>query len=148
MKLNRLLLVASVVVLVALQAAPARADVVATQGWSRATVPGATTAVGYLVLQNTGTEKRKLLRITSSVCDTIMLHQSSVDSQGVAHMWPIASLEIGPGESLRFEPNGRHIMFMDLNAPFAVGTKVPLLLQFDGGEKELTVMLEVRPLVP
>jgi periplasmic copper chaperone A len=63
-------------------------------------------------------------------------------------MWPLANLELQPGQTLRFEPNGRHVMFMDLTAPFTAGTKVPLKLQFDGGEKEIVVLLEVRPLVP
>jgi periplasmic copper chaperone A len=129
-------------------AVPAVADVVGSEGWARATVPGAKVSAGYLVLTNNGTEPRKLLRITSTVSDQIMLHQSSVDSQGVARMWPLAGLEIAPGESVRFEPNGRHVMFMGLKSDFTVGTKVPLTLQFDRQEKEITVLLEVRPLVP
>ena len=129
-------------------AVPAVADVVASEAWSRATVPGATVGAGYLVLTNTGDSPRKLLRITSTVSDNVMLHRSSVDAQGVAHMWPVAKLEIGPGESVRFEPNGLHVMFMDLNAAFEVGKRVPLMLRFEGEEKDLTVLLEVRPLVP
>jgi periplasmic copper chaperone A len=129
-------------------AVPAQADVVASEGWSRATVPGAKEAVGYLLLKNEGTEPRKLLRITSSVSDKVTLHQSSVDAQGMSRMWPLAGLELQPGEAVRFDPNGRHVMFADLQAPFTVGSKVPLKLQFDGGEKEIVVMLDVRPLVP
>jgi copper(I)-binding protein len=127
---------------------PARADIVLSEGWSRATVPGTTVGVGYFVVKNTGDQARKLLLITSPVSDNVMLHQSSVDAQGVARMWPVGSLEIKAGESVRFEPNGRHVMFMDLKTPFATGKAVPLLLQFDGGEKAVTILLEVRPLVP
>ena len=132
--------------LLAVLAPTAFADIVVTEAWSRATVPGVTTGVGYLVLTNNGDEKRSLLRITSPVCDTVMLHLSSVDSQGVARMWPIGQLELEPGQSIRFEPTGRHVMFMGISTPFKVGTKVPLVLQFDGGEKPVTVMLEVRPI--
>jgi copper(I)-binding protein len=133
--------------LLAVAAMSARAEVVASGGWSRAMVPGATTGVGYLVLTNTGTQARDLLKITSPLCDKVMLHRSSVDAQGVARMWPVGSLSIKPGESIRFEPNGLHVMFLDLTAPFVAGTKVPLQLQFED-EKEITVLLEVRPLVP
>jgi copper(I)-binding protein len=77
----------------------------------------------------------------------VMLHQSSVDASGVAHMWPVASLELRPGESVRFEPGGRQVMFTGLTKPLRVGTPVPLTLEFDGGEKAVTVLLEVRPLV-
>jgi periplasmic copper chaperone A len=127
---------------------PAAADVVGEAGWTRATPPGVSVGVGYLVLTNKGTETRKLLRIVSTVSDRVTLHQSSVDSQGVARMWPLAGIELRPGESMRFDPNGRHVMFTDLKSPFVAGTRVQLQLQFDGGEKEFTVLLEVQPLVP
>lgn len=130
---------------------PARADVIASDAWSRATVPGATTAAGYMVLTNNGSDERKLLKITSPVCDTVSLHRSSVNSEGKARMWPVGSLEIRAGEAVRFEPNGLHVMFTGIKSPFKVGDKVPLMLTFEGDEKqiaEFTVQLEVRPLVP
>jgi periplasmic copper chaperone A len=129
-----------------LNASPAAAEVVASEAWTRATAPGAA-GVGYLVLTNKGDEEAKLLKIVSPVCDKIMIHRSTIDNEGVARMWPVASLRIAPGESLRFEPNGLHVMFMDLKSPFKVGQKVPLQLTFEG-EREFTVMLEVKPLVP
>ncbi|MFO1504279.1 MAG: copper chaperone PCu(A)C [Steroidobacteraceae bacterium] len=133
--------------LVLLAAPPVRADIVAADGWSRATPPRATTAVGYLVLTNTGGESRSLLRIVSPVSDRVMIHRSSIDNNGVARMWPMGEFTLRAGETLRFDPNGFHVMFMDIKAPFVAGTKVPLSLLFED-EKEVTVMLEVRPLVP
>jgi periplasmic copper chaperone A len=124
-----------------------RADIVASEGWSRATPPRATTAVGYLVLTNTGPESRSLLRIVSPASDRVSIHRSSVDHNGVARMWPMGELTLRPGESLRFDPNGFHVMFKDITAPFVAGAKVPLSLLFED-EKEVTVLLEVRPLVP
>jgi len=127
---------------------PANADVLATEAWSRATPPGATTAVGYMLLTNTSGEERKLLKIVSPVCDMVTLHRSSVDSQGVSHMWPVGSLKIDAGATVRFEPNGLHVMFTGIKAPFQVGTRVPLVLRFEGDDQDITVQLEVRPLVP
>lgn len=126
--------------------ATAAAEVVASEAWTRATAPGAP-AVGYLVLTNKGEEDAKLLKIVSPVCDRIMIHRSTIDENGVARMWPVAKLQIAPGESVRFEPNGMHVMFMDLARPFVAGQKVPLQLTFEG-EREMTVMFEVKPLVP
>jgi hypothetical protein len=132
----------------ALLAAPlVHADIVASEGWSRATPPRATTAVGYLVLTNTGSESRSLLRIISPASDRVMIHRSSVDHNGMARMWPVGELTLKPGETLRFDPVGFHVMFTDISAPFVAGAKVPLSLLFED-EKEVTVMLEVRPLVP
>ncbi|MEO6079743.1 MAG: copper chaperone PCu(A)C [Steroidobacteraceae bacterium] len=135
-------------VILATAVAPAMADVVGSAGWSRATPPGVKEAVGYLVLMNNGVEERKLLKITSPVSDEVTLHRSSITSEGLARMWPVGSLKIEPGESLRLEPGGLHVMFSKLKNVLKVGDKVPLTLQFDGFEKPFTVMLEVRPLVP
>ncbi len=51
-----------------------------------------------------------------------------------------------PGEVVRFAPNGLHVMLEGIKVPFKVGDKVPLKLQFDGGEPEITVLLDVRSL--
>lgn len=126
--------------------AVARADIEASAGWTRATPPGTKVAVGYLTLKNTGKVKRELLRISSPAAKEISLHQSSVDANGVSRMWPIGKLELAPGESLRFEPNGRHLMLEGLGASLLAGRQVPVTLAFDG-EKPVTVQLEVRPLV-
>jgi periplasmic copper chaperone A len=134
--------------LAAFLAMPAMADVSATEGWARATVPGTKVAAAYFVLTNNGDKERALLRIASPLCDMVRIHISSVDNQGVARMWPVGKLELQPGETVRFQPNGLHVMLEGITAPFVAGQKIPLKLQFDGGEPELTVELEVRPLVP
>lgn len=131
--------------LVCLVTAPAMADVVGSEGWSRATPPGAKEAVGYLVLTNKGDEERSLLKITSTIGD-VSIHRSTVNSQGVAQMWPVGFVKIPAGESMRFEPNGYHVMFKDLSKPLKAGDKIPLTLQFDGHEQAFTVMLEVKAL--
>ena len=128
-------------------AAPAMTQVVGSDGWMRATPPGAGTAAGYLVLTNTGSEEAKLLKIVSPVSDRTMIHRDSLDSEGVLRMWPLNFLKIPPGETVRFEPNGLHVTFMDLKAPFVAGQKIPLQLTFEG-QPEITVMLEVRSPVP
>jgi copper(I)-binding protein len=125
---------------------PAFGEVVASEAWTRATAPNAA-GVGYLVLTNKGSEDAKLLKIVSPVSDKVTIHRSSIDNTGVSRMWAVARLQLAPGETVRFEPNGLHIMFSNLKAPFAVGQKIPLQLTFEG-EPEFTVMLEVQPLVP
>ena len=130
-----------------LQAATASAQVVASEGWTRATVPGAKTGVGYLVLTNKGSDEASLMVLTSSVSDKVQIHRSTLDAQGVSRMWPVGYLKIQPGESVRFDPSGLHLMFNDIKAPFVVGSKVPVRLIFEH-ESEINIELEVRPLVP
>jgi copper(I)-binding protein len=136
------------VIVAGLCALPALAEVVGSDGWSRATAPGATQAVGYLLITNKGEEERSLMKITSPLADEVRIHRSSVDSQGVTKMWPVGFLKIQPGETVRFEPAGLHVMLSDLKKPLKAGDKVPLTIQFDGFLPAFTVMLEVRPLVP
>ncbi len=123
------------------------AEMLASDGWSRQTPPGAKVGVGYLVLKNTGGELRKLLRVTASVGEEVTLHQSSIDAQGQAHMWPMASLHLRAGETVRFEPGGKHLMLMGLKEPLKAGQIVKVIFQFDGGAAPVTVDLNVRPLV-
>ncbi len=130
-----------------LQAATATAQVVASEGWTRATVPGAKTGVGYLVLTNKGSEEASLMVLTSSVSDKVQIHRSSIDAQGVSRMWPVGFLKIPPGEVVRFDPNGLHLMFNDIKTPFVAGQKVPVRIIFEH-EREIIIELEVRPLVP
>jgi copper(I)-binding protein len=130
-----------------LHGAPARAQVVASEAWTRATVPGAKTAVGYLVFTNKGDAEANLIVLTSAVSDKVQIHRSSVDAQGVSRMWPVGFLKIPPGESVRFDPGGLHLMFNDIKVPFAAGRKVPVRMIFEH-EPEFIVELEVRPLVP
>lgn len=118
------------------------------EAWSRATPPGATTGVVYLVVRNPGVAQRSLMRIATPVATTVSLHASSVDAQGIARMWPVASLRLAPGETLRLSPGGRHFMLEGLREPLKAGTRIPLEMQFDGGEAPVRVQVEVRELVP
>jgi periplasmic copper chaperone A len=119
------------------------------EAWSRATPPGATTAVVYLLARNPpGAAPRSLMRIATPVAANVSLHASSVDAQGIARMWPVASLRLSPGETLRLSPGGRHFMLEGLKEPLKAGSRFPLEMQFDGGEAPVRVQVEVRELVP
>ena len=127
-----------------LQAASAAVEI--SDGWTRATPPGTKVAVGYFTLRNAGKLRRELLKITSPVSQAISIHQTSVDANGVSRMWPVGKLELAPGETLRFEPVGRHLMLEGLSTALVAGTRVPVTLVFQD-EAPVTVQLVVRPLV-
>jgi len=125
--------------------APVFAAIEVSDGWSRETVKGVDVAVGYLTLRNTGSERRELIKITAPQAASIGLHRSSVDANGVSHMWPMGKLELLPGEVLKLSPNGVHLMLNGLKQPLAKGTQVPVTLVFEH-EKPVTVQLQVRGL--
>jgi copper(I)-binding protein len=145
---NRSLQAAMAAVAGLMLVAPAMAEVKADGGWVRASAPGSKTTAAYLTLTNTGTEQRRLMKITSTVSDDVSVHRTSVTAQGNMRMWPMAVVAVEPGQTLKLEPGGIHVMINALKAPLVAGQKVPLTMKFDGGEAEFTLMLEVRPLVP
>ncbi len=69
-----------------LHGAPAMAEVVASEGWARASCRARRPPAGYLVLTNKGEEVAKLLALTTTVCDRLMIHRSTLDAQGVSRM--------------------------------------------------------------
>jgi periplasmic copper chaperone A len=131
-----------------LVAGVAAAEVKATEGWARATTPGARSAAAYITFTNTGVEQRKLLKIVSTVSDDVNIMRTSMTETGATRMWPMAMLAVEPGETLRMQPSGVHVMLNALKTPLVAGQKVPVTIKFDGGEPEFTLLLEVRPLVP
>jgi periplasmic copper chaperone A len=124
----------------------AEAAIEASEAWTRVTPPGVTVAVGYFTLKNTSSHSRELLKITAPEAERISLHKSSVDANGVSHMWPVGKFELAPGEARRFEPNGYHLMLEGLSAPLRAGTRVAVTIVFED-EEPVVVQFEVRPLV-
>ena len=118
-------------------------DLVISQAWSRATPGGAKVGGGYLTIENKGTTADKLLGVTGDISDKIEVHEMSM-TNGVMKMRPVeGGLTIDPGKSVKFAPNGYHLMIMDLKAPLKQGEKVPLTLQFEKAGK-VTVTFDVE----
>jgi copper(I)-binding protein len=120
-------------------------DIEALQAWSRATPPGTTVGVGYLTLRNVGAQPRVLQSASSPVAAGVEFHETRRGDQGLSQMRPLGDLSIAAGSTLRFEPNGRHLMLVGLKAPLVAGQRVPLTLRF-AGEAPLEIELAVQPL--
>lgn len=119
------------IVLVLSQALPA---IAAAQGiqvqdaWSRATPPGIDVGVAYFTIRNTGKSDR-LLRVSSPVARSAELHVSEA-RDGVMKMEGLASVEVGSGAPVSFEPSGRHVMLVGLKKQLKEGDVFPLTLTF------------------
>jgi periplasmic copper chaperone A len=101
--------------------------------WSRATLPNARVAAGYLTLTNTGSEPDRLLGAGAAIAERGEIHEMSVNSTtGVMTMRPLAEgIAIAPGETVKLEPGGFHLMFMNLNAPAVEGERFKGTLTFE-----------------
>jgi len=116
---------------------PARADDVMvgnlklTAAWARATPKGATVGGGYFTITNTGNAADRLVGGTSDISNRFEIHQMSMD-KGVMKMREVTSgIEIKPGQTIRFEPSGYHVMFVGLKEPLKQGDHVKATLQFE-----------------
>ena len=107
--------------------------------WSRATLPGAKVAAGYLTVTNNGSNADRLVAVSAGIAGRGDIHEMAV-KDGVMTMRPVAGgLEIPAGGEVKLEPGSYHLMFMDLGAPAVEGERFPGTLTF---EKAGTVEVE------
>lgn len=105
-------------------------NIVIENAWIGATNPGATVGAGYVTIRNTGPRSERLTSAASNAADRVELHEMSV-TNGMMRMHPVAAIEIPAGGAVTLAPGGLHIMFLDIGAPFAVGSTVPVTMHFE-----------------
>ena len=116
---------------------------VVVDAWARV-VPGSPVASAYLTLKNPTKTPITVVGIDSSFAEMAMIHETKTVG-GQSQMRPHEQLVVPPGETVKFEPGGLHVMLHGLKQPVAVGDVVPLVLKLaDGGT--IHVAAVVRPL--
>jgi len=104
-------------------------------------LPGNLPLAGYFDLVNRGEQTLILTGASSPAFRTVRMHHS-IEENGISAMAPVRHLEIKPGATLRFSPDGYHLMLMRRAKPLRVGDQVPVTLRFTG-DGSLRVMFEV-----
>lgn len=103
--------------------------------WTRATAPGAKVGGGFLTIQNKGATADRLVAVDVPFAEKAELHESTMDG-GVAKMRPLeAGAEIKPGETVTFEPGGKHVMFLGLKDALTQGARMKGELTFEKAGK-------------
>lgn len=119
-------------------------DLTLSTMWARATAPNASVGAAYLVIENRGKQLDTLLRAASPVAAEISFHRT-MQADGVSHMDQLWTVDVPPGRTVKFEPNGRHIMLTGLKQPLVAGTHIPITLQFQHAGA-VTIQVEIVPL--
>lgn len=133
--MKRLLIVLALILLVA--CGPASKTPMALQNGieisdvSIRLLDGSMPAVGYLTIKNTGSINDRLIGLTCDAAQQLMLHQSSVDANGVASMKMVVAIDVPAGQQVNLEPGGYHIMLAALHDDFKAGNIITLTLQFE-----------------
>ena len=110
--------------------------------WSRATPPGAKVAAGYFEIRNNGKQSDRLLSASTPVAKKVEMHVTEHAGE-VAKMRQLRAFEVPGRERLALEPNGAHLMLVDLVQPLKKGERFPMTLRFERAG-EIEVQFEVQ----
>jgi copper(I)-binding protein len=100
-------------------------------------------AGGFMAIVNNGTEPDRLIGIESDIAAKSEVHESKVDANGVGTMQHVEVIEIPPGQTVRLEHGGYHIMFMGLTGTLTEGEMHKATLIFDrAGRVEIEFMID------
>jgi periplasmic copper chaperone A len=113
--------------------------------WSRATPKGAKVAGGFMSITNTGTIPDRLIGGSAEFSALFEVHEMRMEG-GVMKMRALEKgLEIKPGETVKLQPGGYHVMFMDLKGELNEGSTVKGTLIFEkAGKIEVEYKIEPR----
>lgn len=90
---------------------PDVAGLMVQSAWVRAMPPGSKMTAAYFDLKNNSSEPVRIIAVSSSEFSSVSMHESIV-VDGVARMEAISVLELDPGETVKLEPGGKHLMLM------------------------------------
>ncbi|SDM84334.1 copper chaperone PCu(A)C [Polaromonas sp. JS666] len=116
--------------------------------WARATVQGQKGTGAFMSL--TASEATRLVGVSSPVAGVAEVHEMKMEGD-VMKMRALPSLELPAGKKVELKPGGYHLMLMDLKAPLAKDSTVPLTLLFKdakGVESKLELKLPVGTAAP
>ena len=91
--------------------------------------PGHRTAV-YMKIKNNSGRPDQLIGAFTPSADTVEIHWSWIDDQGIMRMRPAQTLQIKPAQTLAFEPGGYHLMLIGAD-PMQEGDSLRLSLEFE-----------------
>lgn len=119
-------------------------DIEVGSAFARAMLPGQKVGGGYLTITNKVDTPDRLVAISSPSAGKVEIHSMEL-TDGVMKMRPLESgLEIPAGATIELQPGGLHVMFSDVDKPFAEGGEIPVTLEFERAGK-VEVLLPVRP---
>ncbi len=106
-------------------------DLTIEHPFSRATLPNAPVAGGFMSVTNTGTTDDRLISATSDAAGRVEVHEMAMQGDVMKMRQLKDGLPIPAGQTVMLKPGGYHIMFMDLKAPLVEGKTVTVTLTFE-----------------
>lgn len=109
----------------------AAGDLTISGAFTRAMLPKAQVAGGYLVIENKGATPDRLLGGATQAAKVVQIHQMQMDGDMMKMSEVEGGLEIPAGGKAELTPGGYHIMLMGVGTPFKEGECLELTLKFE-----------------
>ena len=116
--------------------------------WARATVPGQKGTGAFMNI--TAKDGTRLVGVSSPAAGVAEVHEMKMDND-IMRMRAMPGLDLPAGQTVQLKPGGYHLMLMDLKAPLAKDSTVPVTLRFKdakGVESKLDLVLPVGTVAP
>ncbi len=94
--------------------------------------PGIRTTGGFMLIRNSGTADRRLVRAESPAAKIVELH-NHINENGVMKMRQVSGIDVKAGGQAELRPGSYHIMLIDLQHALKEGDSIPITLGFDDG---------------
>lgn len=99
--------------------------------FTRATLPTAKVAAGFMSITNHGAEADRLVLAVSPGIPVVQLHEMRMEGDVMKMREKENGIEIPAGETVILKPGGLHIMFMQMTTSFVEGEEVSVTLTFE-----------------
>lgn len=109
--------------------------------WSRATVPGATSAAVYGTLVNTGEQTLVIDRIETDIAEVGQMHETVLEAD-MMRMKHRHHFSVAAGQAIELSPGKLHIMLMGVKKNLVAGETFVIRIVADSGESlDVTVKI-------
>jgi copper(I)-binding protein len=140
--MRNLIGIAALALVTACQQAPAELKV--DGAWVRLPAVASNPGAAYFTLHG-GSEKANLVAVSAKFAVRAEIHESMKHdmanmpdmnmANGAMMMQPVKDVVIQPGDTVTFEPGGKHVMLFDMSTSLTPGRKAPLTLSFADGKR-------------
>jgi copper(I)-binding protein len=111
--------------------------------WARATPPGGKVGGAFITLLNTGDVPDRLVSASSAIAERVELHTHIMNGNVMRMREVEGGIPLPPGETVKLQPGGFHIMLLGLNQGLAAGSRFPLTVTFEkAGSLQVDVPVE------
>jgi copper(I)-binding protein len=124
-------------------------NVTVTDAWARATVQGQKATGAFMKI--TAKDNAKLVGVSSPAAGVAEIHEMKVEKDVMKMAALPNGLDLPAGKAVELKPGSYHVMLMDLKAPLAKDTTVPVTLTFQdakGVKSNLELKVQVGMQAP